>query len=157
MEKTQAFKQIAESEKYQKTKQLRQHGDVTVFEHSLSVAEKSLEISRKLHIKVDAESMVKVALLHDYFLYDWHDKNHPKLHGFRHATIAANNAMRDFGLTKKEYRAIRTHMFPLNLRLPTSREAFILTLADKYCATLETISTLKKSQKPPKNRRNKLH
>jgi uncharacterized protein len=123
----------------------------------LSVAEKSLEISRKLHIKVDAESMVKVALLHDYFLYDWHDKNHPKLHGFRHATIAANNAMRDFGLTKKEYRAIRTHMFPLNLRLPTSREAFILTLADKYCATLETISTLKKSQKPPKNRRNKLH
>jgi uncharacterized protein len=101
--------------------------------------------------------MVKVALLHDYFLYDWHDKNHPKLHGFRHATIAANNAMRDFGLTKKEYRAIRTHMFPLNLRLPTSREAFILTLADKYCATLETISTLKKSQKPPKNRRNKLN
>lgn len=144
MEKTQAFKEITESDKYKRTKELRQHGSVTVFEHSLSVAETSLKLSKKLHIKVDEESMVKVALLHDYFLYDWHDENHPKLHGFRHATIAAKNAERDFGLTKKEYKAIRSHMFPLNLRLPMSREALILTIADKYCATNETLKTRKK-------------
>jgi uncharacterized protein len=143
MEKTKAFKEITESEQYKRTKELRQHGNVTVFEHSLSVAETSLKLSKKLHIKVDEESMVKVALLHDYFLYDWHDKNHPRLHGFRHASFAANNAMRDFGLTKKEYKAIRSHMFPLNLRIPTSREALLLTIADKYCAAHETIKTRK--------------
>ncbi len=141
MEKTKAFQEITGSKKYKRTKELRQHGNVTVFEHSLSVAETSLKISKMLHIKVDEESMVKVALLHDYFLYDWHDKNHPKMHGFRHASFAADNAMRDFGLTEKEYKAIRSHMFPLNLRIPTSREAFILTLADKYCAASETIKT----------------
>ena len=143
MEKTKAFQEITESKKYKRTKELRQHGNVTVFEHSLSVAETSLKISKMLHIKVDEESMVKVALLHDYFLYDWHDKDHPKMHGFRHASFAADNAMRDFGLTEKEYKAIRSHMFPLNLRIPTSREAFILTLADKYCAASETIRTHK--------------
>lgn len=144
MEKTKAFKEITESKKYQRTKDLRQHGSVTVFEHSVLVAETSLKISKKLHLKVDDESMVKVALLHDYFLYDWHDKTSPKMHGFRHATFAAENAKRDFGLTKKEYKAIRAHMFPLNLRIPTSREAFILTIADKYCAASETIKTKKK-------------
>lgn len=143
MEKTAAFKKITESKQYQRTKDLRQHGNVTVFEHSLSVAEASLWLSKKLHIKVDEESMVKVSLLHDYFLYDWHDKSHPKMHAFRHATISAKNAERDFGLTKKEYKAIRAHMFPINLRFPTSREAFLLTIADKYCAAKETIKTHK--------------
>ena len=141
MEKTAAFKQITESKQYQRTKDLRQHGNVTVFEHSLSVAETSLKISQKLHIKIDEESMVKVALLHDYFLYDWHDKNHPKLHGVRHAGFAAKNADADFGLTKKEYKAIRAHMFPLGIRIPSSREAIVLTLADKYCAAKESLST----------------
>ena len=97
--------------------------------------------------------MIKAALLHDYFLYDWHDKDHPKLHGFRHATIAAKNAKRDFGLTKKEYKAIRSHMFPVNLRLPTSREALILTLADKYCAARESIRFRKKRAKKAKKSR----
>ena len=137
MEKTNAFKEITESEKYKKTKDFLQHGTVSVFDHCLSVAETSLKISKVFHIGIDEESMVKTALLHDYFLYDWHDKNHPKLHGFRHAKIAAENAKRDFGLTEKEYKIICSHMFPLGWKLPLSREAIVLTLADKYCATKE--------------------
>lgn len=143
MEKSKVFRDIAESKEYQRTRNLRQHGNVTVFEHSVYVASTSLKISKKLHIKVDEDVMIKCALLHDYFLYDWHDKNHPKLHGFCHASIAAENADRDFGLTKKEYKAIRSHMFPLNLRFPSSREALVLTLADKYCAASEIIKTRK--------------
>lgn len=138
------YKKITTDEKYLKTKNFIQHGNVSVFDHSIYVAETSLKISKMLHIKVDKEVMIKTALLHDYFLYDWHDKNHPKMHGFRHATIAAENAKRDFGLTDKEYKAIRSHMFPLNLRIPTSREAFILTLADKYCAARESLKRRKK-------------
>ena len=143
MEKSETFRKITESKEYQRTKELRQHGSVTVFEHSVYVAATSLKLSQKLHLKIDEESMIKCALLHDYFLYDWHDENHPKFHGFRHAAIAAENANRDFGLTEKEYKAIRSHMFPLNLRLPTSREALLLTIADKYCAASETIKTRK--------------
>lgn len=147
MEKNKAFKTITESKEYQRTKSFMQHGTVSVYDHCVSVAETSLKISKKLHIKVDEDSMIKVALLHDYFLYDWHDKNHPMLHGFRHPTIAAKNASRDFGLTKKEYKAIRAHMFPLNLRVPMSREAIILTIADKYCAAKESLRRRKKVKK----------
>ena len=141
MEKSKVFRDITESKEYQRTKGLRQHGSVTVFEHSVYVASTSLKLSKKFHIKVDEDTMIKCALLHDYFLYDWHDADHPKMHAFHHASIAAENAERDFGLTKKEYKAIRSHMFPLNLRIPTSREALILTIADKYCAATETVRT----------------
>lgn len=144
MTNSENFKKITNDEKYLRTKKFMQHGNVSVYDHSISVAETSLKISKMLHVKVDQEAMIKVALLHDYFLYDWHDKNHPKMHGFRHANLAANNAKRDFGLSKKEYKAIRSHMFPLNLRIPTSREAFILTIADKYCATKESFSRYRK-------------
>jgi uncharacterized protein len=153
MTENKTFKDITESEAYQRTKQFMQHGTVSVYDHSIYVAATSLKISKKFHIKVDEDSMIKAALLHDYFLYDWHDKDHPKLHGFRHATIAAKNAKRDFGLTKKEYKAIRSHMFPVNLRLPTSREALILTLADKYCAARESIRFRKKRAKKAKKSR----
>jgi uncharacterized protein len=122
-----------------------QHGSVTTWQHVLRVAYFALEINRKLHLHCNERELVRGALLHDYFLYDWHDKNHPKMHGFRHGTYAAENADRDFGLTKKEFKAIKSHMFPLTLlRIPTSREAFILTLADKYCATKESFDTKKK-------------
>ena len=139
MEKSKTFRAITESEKYQQTKNYIQHGNVSVFDHCVYVANVSLKLSKKLHIGIDEEMMIKTALLHDYFLYDWHDsKSRPHFHCFKHAKIAAENAKRDFGLNKKEYKILRSHMFPLGLRLPTSREAIILTLADKYCATKES-------------------
>jgi len=147
MEQSETFRNITESEKFKRTKNFMQHGRVSVFDHSVSVASTSLKISKKLHIKIDEDAMIKMALLHDYFLYDWHDKTSPRMHGLKHASIAAKNAKRDFGLTKKEYKAIRSHMFPLNLRLPLSREAFILTIADKYCATKESLKRRKPRRK----------
>jgi uncharacterized protein len=144
MKDSENFNKITTDEKYLQTKNFMQHGNVSVYDHSISVAEASLKISKKLHLKVNKESLIKGALLHDYFLYDWHDKNHPKLHGFRHAKIAAENAKRDFGLTKKEYKMICSHMFPLGWRLPTSKEALVLTLADKYCATKESLKKFKR-------------
>ena len=133
------YQKIVNSDEFKRTKNFKQHGQTSVFDHSVYVAATSLKISKKLHIKIDRESMIKGALLHDYFLYDWHDKNHPRLHGFRHAKLAAENAKRDFGLTKKEYKMISAHMFPMGLRLPSSKEALILCIADKYCAVRESL------------------
>lgn len=81
------------------------------------------------------------ALLHDYFLYDWHvpDKSH-RWHGFFHAGKALANASRDFTLGKIERDMIASHMFPLNITLPRYRESVILCIADKLCATEETVT-----------------
>ena len=84
--------------------------------------------------------MIRGALLHDYFLYDWHipDKNH-RLHGFIHAKKALLNASRDFKLNDIEKNMIYTHMFPMNLRIPKYKESIILCIADKIVAIKETI------------------
>ena len=115
-----------------------QHGNICCFAHSVFVAYMSIWLVKKLRADVDMESLVRGALLHDYFLYDWHmPDSAQKWHGFRHARIALQNAARDFDLNKIEIDIIRKHMFPLNLRIPRYRESFIVCLADKICAIRE--------------------
>ena len=125
-----------------------QHGSVSVYEHSLGVARVCVKMARRLPFRVDERSLVRGALLHDYFLYDWHvpDKSH-RLHGFIHAARAEKNAARDFGLNPIESNMIRAHMFPMNAVLPRYRESVILCLADKICAARETLTRQKKKRK----------
>ena len=117
-----------------------QHGGVTCFDHSVAVAVLSLRIARRLRLRLDRRSMVRGALLHDYFLYDWHvsDPSH-RLHGFRHAQRALENAERDFLLNPVEADIIRRHMFPLNLKPPRFQESAVVCCADKVCAAHETV------------------
>lgn len=119
-----------------------QHGSTTVLEHSLRVADLSLRMAQRcetLGIRTDMDSLVRGALLHDYFLYDWHekDKSH-RLHGFTHPGRALKNAREDFALNAVEENIIARHMFPLTPVPPCCREAWIVCLADKWCAAKET-------------------
>ncbi|MBR4731645.1 MAG: HD domain-containing protein [Lachnospiraceae bacterium] len=134
---------ILESNNFMSTKGHIQHGDMTVNQHCVNVAKLSIAISEKLHIRCQREEMIRGALLHDYFLYDWHvgDAKKPhNLHGFYHPGIALNNASRDYDLTPRERDIIEKHMWPLTLtKIPRCREAWIVTTADKWCSLLETI------------------
>ena len=121
----------------EKTKSFTQHGGTSVYEHCLNVACESLMLARRVKQSVDERAMVRGALLHDYFLYDWHQPGHG-LHGFRHPAIALKNAARDFRLGDVERDVILRHMFPLNLAPPRYRESLIVCLADKICAARET-------------------
>lgn len=132
---------ILKSENMQKEKEFIQHGDVSVYEHSVSVALECLKIANYLQIPIDIKSLIRGALLHDYFLYDWHEKDDShKWHGFRHAKTALKNAKKEYILSEIEENMIYCHMFPLNLRIPKYRESIILCIADKIVATKETIS-----------------
>ena len=132
---------ILTSDGMQKEKVCVQHGRVSVFEHSFQVTCLCLIIAHYLHIRVDDRALIRGALLHDYFLYDWHvpDKSH-RLHGFTHAGQALNNAEKDFILGQIERDMIKKHMFPLNPVPPKYRESLILCIADKICALQETVS-----------------
>ena len=115
-----------------------QHGRVSVYRHSLAVALMCVKLSRALRLRVDERSLVRGALLHDYFLYDWHDPDPShRWHGFRHPFTALRNAKRDFELTPVEENMIVSHMFPMVPRLPRFRESVILCVADKMCAAGE--------------------
>ena len=99
--------------------------------------------ARRFRLNIDEKSLIRGALLHDYFLYEWHekDKSH-RLHGFYHPSTALRNAKEDFDLNPIEENMIARHMFPLTPIPPRYKEAWILCLADKYCATVETLLPL---------------
>ena len=115
-----------------------QHGDTSVYAHSISVAETSLRLARKYRIKVNKYALVRAALLHDYFLYDWHVHEKGRaFHPTGHPEAARKNAVEDYGVSELEQNIIASHMFPLGHRMPHSKEAWIVTLADKICASRE--------------------
>ena len=141
-------KDILESENFKKSGRFMQHGTISVRKHSISVAECSLEMEKKLNrlgISCHERELVRGALLHDYFLYDWHDpKSHRRLHGFHHPAVALENASREYTVSPREADIISKHMWPLTLKVPACREAWIVTAADKYCSARETLFCRKK-------------
>lgn len=133
---------ILESTNFQSTREHIQHGTVTVNAHCINVAKHSLMLADKLKVRINQRELIRGALLHDYFLYDWHDKDHInplRLHGFFHPGRALQNATRDFELTDREKDIIRKHMWPMTVIPPMCREAWIVTAADKWVSLLETL------------------
>lgn len=119
-----------------------QHGKVTTYAHSIRVAATSIWLADKLGVlhKVHMADLVQASLLHDYFLYDWHnyDGGTHRWHGFNHGQRAAKLAKERFHINERVYQAIYYHMFPLVLP-PRSLEGWLVSLADKISATDETI------------------
>ncbi len=138
---------IINSDNFRMTKAHIQHGNVTVNEHCMHVAIYSLILNNALGLNCSTEDLIRGALLHDYFLYDWHDKEYlsqrKRLHGFRHPMIALKNADKEYDLTDIQRDIIKKHMWPMLIVPPTCREAWVVTVADKYCSSLETIGVHK--------------
>lgn len=129
-----------------KSRDCVQHGNISVYTHCVMVTKYALLLAKRFGIRCNLRTLVRGALLHDFFMYDWHWKKMPDevkrkgLHGFTHPGTAAKNAKRYFNVSRKVYDAINCHMWPLTLtRLPNSTEAWLLCIADKYCSALETL------------------
>lgn len=120
------------------TKGFVQHGDMSVYQHCCHVAYICCVLCIRLGIDVSWKEMIRGALLHDYFLYDWHNlKAFDFHHAFGHPTLAMQNALRDYALTEKEKQIISRHMWPLTVVPPTCKEAWVIVAADKICTLLE--------------------
>ena len=117
-----------------------QHANISCLDHSISVAYFSYCLCRKLNLNVDCRSIIRGALLHDFFLYDWHVTKNPRgLHGFKHPLTALENAEEHFALNDREKDIIVKHMWPLTLTPPRYKEALIVSLSDKFCSIIETL------------------
>ncbi|MBS5623140.1 MAG: HD family phosphohydrolase, partial [Clostridium sp.] len=75
----------------QAMRNVSQHVDINCLEHCVFVAYVSFLICRRMGW--DFRAAARGGLLHDLFLYDWHQKgSHQGLHGFTHPEAALRNA-----------------------------------------------------------------
>jgi uncharacterized protein len=132
---------ILNNDEYKQLGSYTHHRPFTTLEHSLRVAQIAYNWSIRLEskLKLDTYAITRGALLHDFFLYDWHHlrPDGARWHGFRHPRIACQNAERCFKLSEKEKDIILSHMWPLTVRMPKSREAFLVSVADKMASIQE--------------------
>ena len=128
-------KEILDSENMKREKRFLQHGNISTYDHSIGVAAMSLALVNILRTKVDKVSLVRGALLHDFFLYDWHDKTAmPKAHAYLHPLIAFDNAKKEFKLNAIE---------KISIVMPKYKESWIVVIADKVCTVSEVASNIK--------------
>ena len=141
------LQEVSTAGRYEEMKKYISHSDITVYQHCIKVARMAYTMAAsKRRVRVDLRALVRGALLHDYYLYDWHDPNKGfRWHGFKHHRFALRNAEQDYPLVRKEREIIRSHMFPLTFWcVPKCREAWIVSIADKIVATEETMKKYKK-------------
>ena len=80
------LKELDEQGRMKYTQRYMQHSDISVYKHCISVAYTSVELAERFSLNVNRKELIRGALLHDYFLYDWHEKNAGhRFHGFIHA------------------------------------------------------------------------
>ena len=136
------LEEIMKKKKFLKMNRYLQHGTTSTLMHSIAVSYYSYRLCKFLKLKVHEKELIRGALLHDYYLYDWHNKYKPTKnlgkHGFIHPKIALYNAKRDYEINELEEDIIVRHMFPLTLTPPKYKESIIVSLVDKGCSIYET-------------------
>ena len=104
-----------------------QHGVTRCLLHSIAVAYYCDRLAGYLQaLRFRRRQLLRGALLHDYFLYDWHDPDPShRLHGFHHPCRALGNApFKISAWTRWEQNIILRHMFPLTpFRLNTGGDS----------------------------------
>ncbi len=127
--------------------QCNHHRGKTRLEHVREVAYLSFQWGRRLSL--DCNAIVRGALLHDLFYYDWLHEG-PRFHGFRHHNIALKNARKVTYLSKKEEDIIKKHMWPLTVVPPFYMESLIVSVIDTFCSARDYIDFKghKRTEKP---------
>jgi uncharacterized protein len=135
----QIVKDIMSHPEFRKLNDIRHHHS-SILSHASDVSYLSFRIARALGL--DHRSAARGGLLHDFFLYDWRNKNDParpkgKIHGRNHPKVALGNSVRNFRVSRKEKDIIVKHMWPATLTPPVYKESLIVSLVDKYYASRE--------------------
>lgn len=137
--------------RFQQLRTFCHHGlDNSVYDHSVAVAEAACQIARLMRLsESETTSVVRAALLHDFFGYDWHGERFRRylshfsgvhriahMHGFIHGHIAADRASIPSVCPSGSAKPLHGICFRW-AAMPRTRIAWIVTVADKAVASKE--------------------
>ena len=129
---------ILDNEEFSKMGEVKHH-DSNRLDHSLKVSYYSYKIARKLHL--DYKSVARGGLLHDFFLERTVDykkvKDKVKLYTGGHPKKAVSNAKKVFDINTVEEDIIRSHMFPIDIKVPKYAESWVVSSVDKAVSIFE--------------------
>lgn len=114
-----------------KLKDCNHHFGKTRLDHVLDVA--WMAFRKAKHSSLDCNAVVRGALLHDLFYYDWLREG-PNWHGIRHPRIALQNAQKVTSLSEKERDIITKHMWPITIVPPGYPESWAVCFSDLSCS-----------------------
>ena len=110
-----------------------QHHEQTRLNHCLKVSYYSYKVAKKLRLHYD--EVARAGLLHDFYLEQVNDQKNFKekflLFTTKHPQQAVDNSLKYFDLTDKEIDIIRTHMFPVDIKIPKYAESWLVSIIDK--------------------------
>lgn len=135
----QTFKEIVsdilESDNFKQMKEYRHHGSISTYKHSITVAFLVYKHYKDKNTKYDLKDIVRGAILHDYYLYDWHHTGEGhRLHGFRHPYFAYKNAKKEYEISYVMKDIIIHHMFPLVIIPPKTKPGWVVSYYDKVAS-----------------------
>ena len=123
---------ILRNEEFKKMSDIKHH-NTTRMDHSLKVSYYSYVIAKILNL--DYEDVARGGLLHDFYTEEIRKCNKIKdkvlLFSTKHPSDAVINASNNFELSEKEINIIKSHMFPVDYRIPKYAESWIVSLVDK--------------------------
>lgn len=136
---------IISSTYFQKAMRQKHHGRTSVGIHMIHVAIISLRISALLSavgIRLDNKALYLCSLCHDLGILGRYDGAFTSGYEtcFYHPLRSIPVMEEILGDVPDSYKGIvASHMWPLSFRAPHSMEAFVLTIADKFCAFTEAV------------------
>lgn len=129
---------ILENKDFKQIEAIEHHG-TSRMDHSLRVSYYSYMIAKVC--RLDYDQVARAGLLHDFYLDRTTDYEKTKdkflLFTTKHPVTAVENAKRYFALTEKEEDMIKSHMFPVDYRVPKYAESWIVSFVDKFVSFYE--------------------
>ncbi len=129
---------IFDNEEFMKLDDIKHHNS-TRLNHCIKVSYYSYKVAKKLGLNY--EEVARAGLLHDFYLGQVSEQKKIKdkflLFTTRHPEQAVQNSLKYFNLNEREQDIIRTHMFPIDIKIPKYAESWVVSLVDKYVSAKE--------------------
>lgn len=128
---------LLEAPSIQKLSLYTQHNYDSRLDHVINVSYLSYKIASAMGL--DAVSVARAGILHDFYYYDWHEEGMTmKEHAYRHPQVALANAEQLTHVNALEKDIILTHMYPVGHGpRPKYKESWLVDSVDDYLASKE--------------------